>query len=177
MNYYPPCQQADKVIGLSPHTDVVGLMLLLQVSDVQGLQIKRDGKWFSVNALNGALIVNIGDTLEILSNGKFKSVEHRAVIHPNKERISAALFHYPRENLVLSPLPEFVKDGKLIAVIVCELWVGWRVGVTDQRLSDITVLQTPLQEKIANESAKMFKFMAINLTLRTLANSECMINH
>nr|AAL79785.1 putative ethylene-forming enzyme [Oryza sativa Japonica Group] len=102
-----------QVIGLSPHTDVVGLTLLLQVNDVQGLQIKRDGKWFSVDALSGAFIVNIGDTLEILSNGKFKSVEHRAMIHPNKERISTALFHYPRDDLLLSPLPEFVKDGKV----------------------------------------------------------------
>uniref|UniRef100_A0A0E0MAN1 Fe2OG dioxygenase domain-containing protein n=1 Tax=Oryza punctata TaxID=4537 RepID=A0A0E0MAN1_ORYPU len=113
MNYYPPCQQFDKVIGLSPHTDVGGLTLLLQVNDVQGLQIKMVGKWFYVNAINGAIIVNIGDTLEILSNGKFRSVEHRAVVHPNKERLSAALFNYARENLVISPLPEFVKDGKV----------------------------------------------------------------
>lgn len=66
-----------------------------------------------MDALSGAFIVNIGDTLEILSNGKFKSVEHRAMIHPNKERISTALFHYPRDDLLLSPLPEFVKDGKV----------------------------------------------------------------
>uniref|UniRef100_A0A0E0F0V6 Fe2OG dioxygenase domain-containing protein n=1 Tax=Oryza meridionalis TaxID=40149 RepID=A0A0E0F0V6_9ORYZ len=64
VNYYPPCQQADKVIGLSPHTDVVGLTLLLQVNDVNGLQINKDGKWFNVDAINGAIIVNVGDTLE-----------------------------------------------------------------------------------------------------------------
>ncbi|EAY79497.1 hypothetical protein OsI_34625 [Oryza sativa Indica Group] len=113
MNYYPPCLKADKVLGLSPHTDPGGLTLLLQVNDVQGLQINKDGKWFSVNALNGALIVNIGDTLEILSNGKFRSVEHRAVVHPSRERISAALFYYPCQDMVISPLPDFVKDGKV----------------------------------------------------------------
>uniref|UniRef100_J3N4U5 Fe2OG dioxygenase domain-containing protein n=1 Tax=Oryza brachyantha TaxID=4533 RepID=J3N4U5_ORYBR len=113
MCYYPPCQQADKVMGLSPHTDVVGLTLLLQVNDVHGLQIKKDGKWFSVDAQNGAFMVIIGDTLEILSNGKFRSIEHRAIINPNKERISASLFHYPCENIVISPLPQFVKDGKV----------------------------------------------------------------
>uniref|UniRef100_A0A0E0MAM9 Fe2OG dioxygenase domain-containing protein n=1 Tax=Oryza punctata TaxID=4537 RepID=A0A0E0MAM9_ORYPU len=112
MTYYPPCRQSDKVMGLSPHSDVVGLTLLLQINDVQGLQIKKDGRWLSVDSPNGALIVNIGDTLEILSNGKFRSVEHRAVINPNKERISASLFHYPCENMVIRPLPEFVKDGK-----------------------------------------------------------------
>nr|ABG66252.1 oxidoreductase, 2OG-Fe oxygenase family protein, expressed [Oryza sativa Japonica Group]BAG87575.1 unnamed protein product [Oryza sativa Japonica Group] len=113
MAYYPPCRQADKVMGLSPHSDAGGLTLLLEINNVQGLQIKKDGKWFSIDAPNGALIANIGDTLEILSNGKFRSVEHRAVINPNKERISAALFHYPSENMVISPLPEFVKDGKV----------------------------------------------------------------
>nr|ABB47979.1 oxidoreductase, 2OG-Fe oxygenase family protein, expressed [Oryza sativa Japonica Group] len=113
MTYYPPCLQSDKVMGISPHSDVVGLTLLLQVNDVQGLQIKKDGKWLSVDAPNGAFIVNIGDTLEILSNGKFRSVEHRAVINPNKERISASLFHYPCENMVIRPLTEFVKDGKV----------------------------------------------------------------
>ncbi|BAT12504.1 Os11g0129400 [Oryza sativa Japonica Group] len=49
MNYYPPCLKADKVLGLSPHTDLDGLTLLLQVNDVQGLQINKDGKWFSDN--------------------------------------------------------------------------------------------------------------------------------
>ncbi|KAL6648121.1 hypothetical protein ACP70R_012345 [Stipagrostis hirtigluma subsp. patula] len=110
MNYYPPCRQADRVMGLSPHTDAAGLTLLLQTKGVQGLQVKKDGRWFAVDALDGAIVVNVGDTIEILSNGKFKSVEHRAVIHPNKERISVAMFHYPRSDLMVYPLPEFVKD-------------------------------------------------------------------
>jgi len=46
-----------------------------------------------------------------MSNGEFRSVEHRAVIHPNKERISVAMFHCPSLNLKLCPLPEFVKKG------------------------------------------------------------------
>ena len=65
MNYYPPCPQADKALGLSPHSDAVGLTLLLQANEVQGLQIKRDGKWLSIKPLPGAFIVNIGDLLEV----------------------------------------------------------------------------------------------------------------
>uniref|UniRef100_A0A0A9H3I8 Fe2OG dioxygenase domain-containing protein n=1 Tax=Arundo donax TaxID=35708 RepID=A0A0A9H3I8_ARUDO len=114
-NYYPPCQQAaDRVLGLSPHTDACGLTLLRQLNgDVQGLQVKKDGKWFAVDAMDGSFIVNVGDALEILSNGRFKSVEHRAVINPNKERISVAMFHYPCQDLILGPLPEFVKGDKV----------------------------------------------------------------
>ncbi|CAN6325176.1 unnamed protein product [Urochloa humidicola] len=113
VNYYPPCRQAaDRVLGLSPHTDPNGLTLLLQMShDVHGLQVKRDGRWFAVEALDGAFVVNVGDALEILSNGVFRSVEHRAVIHPTKERISVALFHYPYQDRMLGPLPALVKKG------------------------------------------------------------------
>ncbi|KAK3153277.1 hypothetical protein QOZ80_2BG0170150 [Eleusine coracana subsp. coracana] len=110
MTYYPPCKQADKVVGLSPHTDGTGLTLLLQVNDVQGLQIRKDGKWVVVNALNGAFIINCGDILEILSNGRYKSIEHRAMVHPTEERMSAAIFHQPRKDATVGPLPELVKN-------------------------------------------------------------------
>ncbi|KAJ1297072.1 hypothetical protein BS78_01G350000 [Paspalum vaginatum] len=114
-NYYPPCRQAAvRVLGISPHTDAGGLTLLLQINDdVHGLQVKKDGKWFAVEAVDGAFIVNVGDALEIMSNGKFTSVEHRAVIHPTKERISVALFFFPLPNMTVGPLPEFTKGDKL----------------------------------------------------------------
>nr|CAB3472960.1 unnamed protein product [Digitaria exilis] len=107
VTYYPPCRQASDVLGLSPHTDACAMTLLLHVNDVQGLQIRRDdGRWLAVEPLDGALIVSI------LSNGKYKSVEHRAVVHPDKERISAAMFHQPRYSITVEPLPELVKkDG------------------------------------------------------------------
>jgi len=115
MTYYPPCKQAEKVVGLSPHTDATGLTLLLQANGVQGLQIRKDGKWIAVNALDGAFIVNVGDILEILSNGRYKSIEHRAVVHPTKERTSAAVFHQPCQDATVGPLPELVKrDGEAL---------------------------------------------------------------
>ena len=66
MNYYPPCWQANEVLGMSPHTDAAGLTLLLQVNGMPGLQIRKDGKWFTVNALEGSLVVNVGDVLELM---------------------------------------------------------------------------------------------------------------
>jgi len=63
--YYPPCRQAADVLGLSPHTDATGLSLLLHVNDVQGLQIRRDGKWHAVDPLDGAFVVSVGDILEV----------------------------------------------------------------------------------------------------------------
>jgi isopenicillin N synthase-like dioxygenase len=55
---------------MSPHTDAAGLTLLLQVNDMPGLQIRRDGKWFAVDALDGALVLIVGDILEVMDNDK-----------------------------------------------------------------------------------------------------------
>ncbi|TVU21266.1 hypothetical protein EJB05_30893, partial [Eragrostis curvula] len=93
VTYYPPCAQAGKVLGLSPHTDACGLTLLLHVNGVQGLQMRTDdGKW-----------------LAILSNGRYRSVEHRVLVNPNKERIAAAMFHQVCPDTTVGPLPELVK--------------------------------------------------------------------
>ncbi|KVH91898.1 Oxoglutarate/iron-dependent dioxygenase, partial [Cynara cardunculus var. scolymus] len=59
MNYYPPCLEADKVLGLAPHSDAVGLTLLVQVNEVQGLQIKKNSKWVPIKPIRGSIIVNI----------------------------------------------------------------------------------------------------------------------
>ena len=66
MNLYPACAQADKVIGHSPHFDINGLTLILEVNDVQGLQFKKNGKWVPVKPVSaGTFIVNIGDAIEV----------------------------------------------------------------------------------------------------------------
>ncbi|GAY31841.1 hypothetical protein CUMW_272440 [Citrus unshiu] len=66
MNYYPPCPQPEKVTGLTPHSDAVALTILLQINEAEGLQIKKDGKWFPIRPLPNAFIVNIGDVLEVM---------------------------------------------------------------------------------------------------------------
>nr|DAD46352.1 TPA_asm: hypothetical protein HUJ06_004582 [Nelumbo nucifera] len=63
MNYYPKCPQPELALGLSPHTDPGAMTVLLQ--DVPGLQVQRDGLWFSVPPVEGALVVILGDQLEV----------------------------------------------------------------------------------------------------------------
>ncbi|KAH7659169.1 (S)-norcoclaurine synthase protein [Dioscorea alata] len=112
INYYPPCPQACKVLGLSPHSDAVGLTVLLQVNEVQGLQIKKNGAWLPIKPLPGAFIVNIGDIIEIMSNGKYKSIEHRAIVNTDRERLSIATFHGPRVDAQVGPLPAAVEKNE-----------------------------------------------------------------
>ncbi|KAK4261866.1 hypothetical protein QN277_004805 [Acacia crassicarpa] len=108
MNYYPACPQPEKVIGLNPHSDASALTILLQVNDMQGLQIKKDDAWVPINPLPHALVVNVGDTFEIVSNGIYKSIEHRATVNSKKERMSMATFFNARSDGVIGPSPNLV---------------------------------------------------------------------
>ncbi|KAL9403782.1 hypothetical protein Peur_000754 [Populus x canadensis] len=110
MNYYPPCPQPDKVIGLTPHSDAVGLTILLQVNEVEGLQVKKDGKWVPVKPLPNAFIFNVGDILEIITNGTYRSIEHRATVNSEKERLSIATFLSPNYDGVIGPAPSLVTE-------------------------------------------------------------------
>ncbi|KAL5791465.1 hypothetical protein ACOSP7_000059 [Xanthoceras sorbifolium] len=112
MNYYPSCVLANKVMGLTPHSDATGLTILKQVNEVDGLQIKKNGKWVPIKTLPGSFIINIGDIIEIMSNGEYKSIEHRAVVNPQKQRISVAAFHSPNMKTMIGPLPDLVKENQ-----------------------------------------------------------------
>ncbi len=65
MTYYPPCPQPELVLGIFPHSDATGITILNQINGVDGLQIKKDGVWIPVSFLEGSLVVNVGDILEV----------------------------------------------------------------------------------------------------------------
>ncbi|KAI3924209.1 hypothetical protein MKW98_032410 [Papaver atlanticum] len=96
MNYYPPCPQPDLVMGVTPH------------SDFGGLQIRNKGEWVTVKPLHNAFIANVGDVMEILTNGLYHSVEHRGRINSTKEGLSVATFHYPKLESEIGPLPSMI---------------------------------------------------------------------
>ncbi|KAL2465572.1 2-oxoglutarate (2OG) and Fe(II)-dependent oxygenase superfamily protein [Abeliophyllum distichum] len=83
-NYYPPCPRPDRALGLKPHADGSTLTILLQDEEVEGLQVMKDDQWFRVPILPHALLVSVGDQIEIMSNGIFKSPMHKALTNPEK---------------------------------------------------------------------------------------------
>lgn len=50
--------------------------------------------------------------MQILSNGEYKSIEHRAVVNPGKERLSIAGFHSTNAKAMVGPISDLVKKGK-----------------------------------------------------------------
>ncbi|KAI6705612.1 hypothetical protein NL676_008574 [Syzygium grande] len=112
MNYYPPCPRPELVIGLSPHSDASALTILLHVNDMEGLQIKKEGKWVPVKPLPDAFVVNVGDILEIVTNGTYRSIEHRATVNSMKERLSFATFYGPKLDGKMGPAPSLITPDK-----------------------------------------------------------------
>ncbi|CAD6228868.1 unnamed protein product [Miscanthus lutarioriparius] len=101
-NYYPPCPEPERTLGTGPHCDPTALTILLQ-DDVGGLEVLVDGEWRPVRPVPGAMVINIGDTFMALSNGRYKSCLHRAVVNQRQERRSLAFFLCPREDRVVRP--------------------------------------------------------------------------
>ncbi|CAK9314722.1 unnamed protein product [Citrullus colocynthis] len=107
---YPPCPKPDLIKGLRAHTDAGGIILLFQDDKVSGLQLLKDGAWVDVPPLRHSIVVNIGDQLEVITNGKYKSVLHRVVAQPEGEgRMSLASFYNPGSDAVIFPAPSLVE--------------------------------------------------------------------
>ncbi|XP_022776956.1 feruloyl CoA ortho-hydroxylase 1-like [Durio zibethinus] len=119
MNYYPTCPSPELTVGVGRHSDMGTLTILLQ-DGIGGLYVKvpedvdmeKRGQWVEIPPVPGALVINIGDMLQILSNGRYKSAEHRVRTTSTKSRVSIPIFTSPQATQKIAPLPQVVeKDG------------------------------------------------------------------
>ncbi|CAA3001330.1 DMR6-LIKE OXYGENASE 1 [Olea europaea subsp. europaea] len=109
LNCYPPCPQPDLTLGMPPHSDYGFLTLLLQ-DEVKGLQIQHQKNWVTVEPIPGSFVVNVGDHLEIFSNGRYKSVLHRVLVNSMNYRISVASLHSLPFKSTIQPCPKLISQ-------------------------------------------------------------------
>lgn len=111
--YYPMCPNPDLAAGAGPHSDISSITILLQ-DDVGGLYVRASegDKWIHATPIKGSLVVNIGDVLQIMSNGRYKSIEHRVFLSSNRNRVSVPIFANPSMDAVIGPLSEAVEVGE-----------------------------------------------------------------
>ncbi|KAJ4833666.1 hypothetical protein Tsubulata_009035 [Turnera subulata] len=83
------------------------------VDHIGGLQVSHQGQWINVTPIPEALVINIGDLTQLISNDKFKSVDHRILANSVGPRISVACnftSHYSPTDRPYGPIKELLSD-------------------------------------------------------------------
>jgi len=103
-------------IRAGAHEDINTITLLLGAEEA-GLELKtKDGRWIPVSPKEGELVINIGDMLQRLTNGRLRSTSHR-VVNPAPDRASHARYSMPfflhfRPDFIIEALPGTVPEGE-----------------------------------------------------------------
>ncbi|KAG6387949.1 hypothetical protein SASPL_153145 [Salvia splendens] len=138
LNSYPSCPNPSRAIGLAPHTDSL-LLTILHQNDTNGLQIMQEGVgWVPIRPTPGALVVNIGDLMHILSNATFHNMYHRVVPNEMSHRFTMAYFYGPPADSVLAPLPKLPGPPRFRAITVKE-YIGLKNKHLEKALSIIQI--------------------------------------
>jgi isopenicillin N synthase-like dioxygenase len=103
---YFPVTSAKETNGICAHEDANLVTFVLQ-DDVCGLEVLGTDGWVPTGPVEGTIIANIGDIVQVLSNNKFKSATHRVIRKPGAHRHSLAFFFNLHGDRWVEPLPLF----------------------------------------------------------------------
>ena len=115
--HYPPIQgEPGSNVRAGAHEDINTITLLLGAEEAGLELLTRDGRWMPVAPKPGELVVNIGDMLQRLTNGRLRSTTHRVVNPPperrGKSRYSMPFFLHFRSDFLIEALPGTVPAGR-----------------------------------------------------------------
>jgi len=124
--HYPSQPGSDDAVGIHPHKDFDAFTIIAPDA-VGGLQVRaRRGDWLEADCPEGALLVNIGDMMELWSGGRLVSTPHKVVNTSGAERYSFPYFAVPRHDVTISPVVEplsgFVREPLNVGFASAEIW-------------------------------------------------------
>ncbi|XP_076882431.1 gibberellin 2-beta-dioxygenase 1-like [Bidens hawaiensis] len=142
INHYPPCPELQetepngrKLVGFGEHTDPQ-IISVLRSNNTSGLEISlRDGSWMSVPPDSESFFINVGDSLQVMTNGRFKSVKHRVVANGTKSRLSMIYFGGPPLSEKIAPLPSLMQ-GEEDSLYKEFTWFEYKKSAFNTRLSE-----------------------------------------
>jgi len=102
---YPTSLPTDPSWGVGEHTDY-GLLTILKQDDLGGLEVRSRGGWVAAPPVPNTFVCNLGDMLDRLTGGKYRSTPHRVRNVSGKARLSFPFFFDPNFNAEILPLPE-----------------------------------------------------------------------
>jgi len=122
--HYPPSPPDDDTTwGVAEHTDY-GLLTILMQDTTGGLQVRGANGWIDVAPVPNAFVCNIGDMLERMTGGKYRSTPHRVRNSTNRSRCSFPFFFDPAWDAHIRPIPNAAAPDPAIAT---ERWDGTSV--------------------------------------------------
>ncbi|PKA50029.1 Leucoanthocyanidin dioxygenase [Apostasia shenzhenica] len=110
-NSYPSGPGPNLGLGLPAHSDIALLSIVMQEGSTSGLQVFHQGHWNLIEFIPDSLLVHVGDLLEIVSNGKYKSLLHRVTLNSTSARMSIVTAIGPNPEDRVVPLPELVRGS------------------------------------------------------------------
>ena len=116
LHYPPQNEPTGEHIRAGAHEDINAITLLLGAEEAGLELLTRDGRWIPVSPRPGELVINIGDMLQRLTNGKLRSTTHR-VVNPTPDRAAHARYSMPfflhfRSDFLIDALPQTVPAGE-----------------------------------------------------------------
>jgi isopenicillin N synthase-like dioxygenase len=136
---YPASSESDRTAapwGVGEHTDY-GLLTLLAQDEHGGLQVRTETGWLDAPPIPGALVCNIGDMLDRLTGGRYRSTPHRVLNRSGADRLSFPFFFDPNLAAAIRPLPQHtVRDVGAIAADRQRRWDNASVHIFDGTYGD-----------------------------------------
>lgn len=110
---YPHADRAkegETAWGVGEHTDY-GLLTILRQDDTGGLQVKSRSRWIGAPPIPGSFLCNIGDMLERLTRGIYRSTPHRVLNTSPRDRLSFPFFFDPGFDVQMWPVEGLANDA------------------------------------------------------------------
>ncbi len=118
--HYPPLMsESDDLWSVGEHTDY-GLLTILKQDQTGGLQVKSQGQWVEAPPIPGSFVCNIGDILDRMTGGLYRSTPHRVRNRGERGRYSFPFFFDPGWNAEIKP----ILSSKTATAIPTERWDG-----------------------------------------------------
>jgi isopenicillin N synthase-like dioxygenase len=107
--HYPPSDPDDEAWGVGEHTDY-GLLTILRQDGTGGLEVKSPSGWIDAPPIPGSFVCNLGDMLERMTGGRYRSTPHRVRNTTGSGRLSFPFFFDPSWDAEIVPTPGAAAD-------------------------------------------------------------------